>query len=169
MHDCMSFNVCACFACVIAMKHENSWWLTCDMHVQWCPMIRRAGTDQLKSAGRWCPRILLPLSTWQPSLTQWNVHQQDMWRTCWEWSQHSQCQDDMWHVRMIVHQAIVDVCRQDHSVPWNLQVVQRPYISCWCSPQEEDANGVRARKRKAKMCIWARKLSFGLLHYASWF
>ena len=32
-----------------------------------------------------------------------------------------------------------------------------------------DANGIRARKRKAKRCIWACDLSFGLLCHASWF
>ena len=45
---------------------------------------------------------------------------------------------------------------------------KRSFFTILFAQHTHDANGIRARKRKAKRCIWARNLSFGLLYYASW-
>ena len=46
---------------------------------------------------------------------------------------------------------------------------KRSFFTILFTQYTHDTNGIRARKRKAKRCIWARKLSFGLLCCASWF
>ena len=46
---------------------------------------------------------------------------------------------------------------------------KRSFFTILFAQCTHDTNGVRARKCKAKRCVWARNLSFGLPHYASWF
>ena len=45
---------------------------------------------------------------------------------------------------------------------------KRSFFTILFAQHTHDTNGIRARKRKAKRCIWDRNLSFGLLYYASW-
>ena len=45
---------------------------------------------------------------------------------------------------------------------------KRSFFTFLFAQYTHDTNGIRARKRKAKRCIWAHNLSFGLLCYSSW-
>ena len=48
-----------------------------------------------------------------------------------------------------------------------MTVKERSFFTILFTQCTHDACGVRARKRKAKRCIWARNLSFGLLCHSS--
>ena len=46
---------------------------------------------------------------------------------------------------------------------------KRSFFTILFAQCTHDTNGIHARKCKAKRCVWAHNLSFGLLYYASWF